>query len=51
MISVCAIPTVPMIVTCCRISDRLKGWKNLAPTMVLNSATPRSSTMNGIVVG
>ena len=51
MISVCAIPTVPMIVTCCRISDRLKGWKNLAPTTVLNSATPRSSTMNGIVVG
>ena len=51
MIRVCAIPTMPMIVTCCRIRDRLNGWKNLAPTMALNSATPSSSTMNGIVVG
>ena len=30
MISVWAMPTMPMIVTCCRISDRLNGGKNRA---------------------
>ena len=51
MIRVCAIPTIPMIVTCCRISDRLNGWKNRPPTMMLNTPAPSSSTMNGTVVG
>ncbi len=31
--SVWAMPSVAMIVTCCRISDRLNGAKNLPPTM------------------
>ena len=38
MIRVCAMPTMPMIVTCCRIKDRLNGWKNRAPTTALNSS-------------
>ena len=31
-IRVWAMPTMPMIVTCCRMSDRLNGAKNLPPT-------------------
>ena len=40
--SVCAMPSVAMMVTCCRISDRLNGAKNLPPTMPLKKTTPRS---------
>ena len=32
MTSVWAMPTMPMIVTCCRTSDRLNGGKKRSPT-------------------
>ncbi len=51
MISVWAMPSVPMIVTCCRISDRLKGAKNRGRRATLKTRTPSSSTMNGTAVG
>ena len=51
MISVWAMPSVPMIVTCWRISDRLNGAKKRPPTRTLKTMSPMISTMNGIAVG
>ena len=46
MIRVWAMPTMPMIVTCCRISERLKGAKNRSPTRA-EEAGRRTSTSGG----
>ena len=50
-ISVCARPTMPMMVTCWRTSDRLKADRKRPPTRRLKKAMPISSTMAGIAVG
>ena len=52
MISVWAMPSMPMIVTCCRTSDRLNGAKKRAPTIRLEDHdAEHRGTMKGIVVG
>ena len=51
MISVCAMPRMAMIVTCCSTSDRLSGAKNAAADDQLKIDDAEERTMNGIVVG
>ncbi|MCY1555613.1 hypothetical protein D9M68_922910 [compost metagenome] len=51
MISVWAMPSTPMIVTCCSTSDRLNGAKNFEPAATEKMAMPTIRTMNGMAVG
>src|SRR5438105_1349387 len=51
MTSVWAMPTMAMIVTCCRMRLRFRGWKKRPPAMKAKPITPRRSTRNGMVVG
>ena len=52
MTSVCAMPSMAMIVTCCRTSDRLSGDEELARRGDARRSRRRACrTMNGIVVG
>ncbi len=47
----CAAAKIPITETCCRISDRLKGWKKRSPAITPNARILSSSTMTGTIVG
>src|SRR5262249_5556824 len=51
MTSVCATPRMPMIVTCCSTSEKLKGWKKRSPTNAPNSMRLATRTNAGTAVG